>query len=201
MKASRSRRERMAATSCPRNRIAPPRRRNEAEDHARQRRLAAAGFADDGEDLRPVRRQREAHRRPPRRNARRRGASRAGSSASPPRCRAAPLMQLRPASRRSTRRGARRDPRHLGRRAARHTSIASGQRGWKRQPGGGSARLGGRPSSAARGAVSPMRGRLPIRCSRVGMARRAEQRRGRTLLDDAAGIHHRRAGRRASRAR
>ena len=43
------------------------------------------------------------------------------------------------------------------------TSIASGQRGWKRQPGGGSARFGGAPSSPLRGASSPMRGRLAMR--------------------------------------
>ena len=44
------------------------------------------------------------------------------------------------------------------------TSIASGQRGWKRHPGGGSARLGGAPSSPSRGASSPIRGRLEMRC-------------------------------------
>ena len=47
----------------------------------------------------------------------------------------------------------------------RHLSMASGQRGWKRQPPGGSDRLGGRPPSAGLRVASPMRGRLATKCA------------------------------------
>src|SRR5207237_4974791 len=45
----------------------------------------------------------------------------------------------------------------------RHCAVASAQRGWKRQPGGGSARLGGAPSRPCAGAVPTMRGRRATR--------------------------------------
>ena len=71
----------------------------------------------------------------------------------------------------------------------RQMSIASGQRGWKRQPGGGSARLGGAPFEAllGRGVADARQAGDQVRG--VGMARRAEDVGGAALLDQPAGIH------------
>ena len=67
--------------------------------------------------------------------------------------------------------------------------MASGQRGWKRQPVGGSARLGGAPVEAflRRGVADPRQAGDQVRG--VGMARRAEDVGGAALLDQPAGIH------------
>src|SRR5207237_2378092 len=51
----------------------------------------------------------------------------------------------------------------IGGASRRQMSIASGQRGWNRQPPGGSARLGGFPSRLSRVMAPPIRGRLAIR--------------------------------------
>ena len=156
------------ARSVPRKRIVPRARRHDAEDHARQRRLAAAGLADDGEDLGRARLESEADvvdRRDapareagrPSRTSWRHGRARAAARhAVPP-----PPLTAKQATRWSGRELEHRPASRGGR-----CPSASGQRGWKRQPGGGSARLGGAPVERLPSASSsPMRGRLAIRCA------------------------------------
>ncbi len=80
-----------------------------------------------------------------------------------------------------------------GRRAGssrRQRSVATGQRGWKRQPAGTSVGLGRSPPRGARLALS--RGVRHRRDEGAGIrvARSGPQGRGRRALDDAAEIHH-----------
>ena len=76
----------------------------------------------------------------------------------------------------------------------RQAGSARRQRGWKVQPGGRSAGLGGSLGVAGGdGAGVETRHRRQQRL-RVGMARRAEDLLGAALLDDAAEVHHRDLG-------
>ena len=71
-------------------------------------------------------------------------------------------------------------------------AARSGQRVWKRQPGGGLIGLGMSPSSSARSRTARRIGQRHRRQQRprVGVARVAEQLVGRRGLDDLAEIHH-----------
>ena len=76
----------------------------------------------------------------------------------------------------------------------RHRSTASGQRVWKRQPGGGSSGLGRSPCSTMRSrercasGVGDRRG--GEQCLRVGVLGGGEQFGGRGLFDDLPEVHH-----------
>ena len=80
---------------------------------------------------------------------------------------------------------------------ARHTSIAFGQRGWNRQPLGGSIRLGGSPESSSTAIADPVRTRSGsgAECDqklRVRVRGALRHRLGVAALDDPAGVHHQR---------
>ena len=76
-----------------------------------------------------------------------------------------------------------------------HSSVASGQRGWKTQPLGGLSGLGSSPLMMERGRVRSITGsgigRGGQQRLRVGMLRIGEQLVGRRIFDDAAEIHDR----------
>ena len=161
--------------SAPRKRIAPVARLDQSKDHARQGGLAAPGFADDREDLGRFvgdgeahiidRTERRAAEEPaPRIDLASRYRPLASRSLMPP----PPSAPAWPESAGSAAKHATRWPGASSVSAGfsrRQTSIASGQRGWNRQPGGGAERFGGVPPSAFFGATSPMRGRLSMRCA------------------------------------
>ena len=68
--------------------------------------------------------------------------------------------------------------------------IASGQRGWKRQPGGGSTRSGGAPVDVVQ-ARGPQRDRGAQQLAGVGVLGPGEDLPRVADLDDLAGVHHR----------
>jgi multicomponent Na+:H+ antiporter subunit G len=71
--------------------------------------------------------------------------------------------------------------------------IIRGQRGWKRQPGGGSAGSAPRPPGTSRWCVALSGVRIGDRGQQrlgVGMLRMVQQVVDRRLLDDPAGVHH-----------
>ena len=88
--------------------------------------------------------------------------------------------------------GAGAGPRRQRRTLLRHTGCASGQRVWKRQPGGGLAGLGGSPCSRMRCGLHARVGHRHGRQQDLGvrMARRGEQRVAVGDFDDVAEVHH-----------
>ena len=83
------------------------------------------------------------------------------------------------------------------RQLAQHTRIASGQRGWKRQAGGGSTRSGGAPGMSAAG--GRQRDRRAQQLARVRVRRLARRRRGRRPARRSARRTSPRPGRRPRR--
>ena len=75
-----------------------------------------------------------------------------------------------------------------------HSGMASAQRGWKRQPGGGAATSGGDPAMPVSGIFGPAdRGKRLEQRAGVRMPRRGEQRSGGAELGHLAGVHHQHA--------
>ena len=176
------------------------RRSDEVQDHARKRRLAAPGLADDGEDLGPGGGDREA-------DVVDGGEGGAAKEAAPgvglgdafdgeevlaqsaasagSLCAAGFTAGL--AAKHATRwPGASVVSSGTSRR---QISIASGQRGWKRQPGGGAERFGGAPPRAFFSPTSPILRQALDQMGGVGVKRLREDFAGRRLFDQAAGVH------------
>ncbi len=185
-----------ATRSWPSSVIAPAGRPVEADDQPGQRRLAAAGFADDAERLALAARRarRPARRGPP-------GVWPPNSVRPPPKVRPASSMaSMAPSAIARLRLAADAGSARRAPRRARSSAIGAGAAvglGARAALGEGAALRqvvdhGGRPSMASsRRSGSPSTGTQSISLRGVGMARRRQDVLGRPGLDDLAGIHHR----------